>query len=37
MRPKPFEVYTADVLRTDEHTSPKMPASHLNDDDGLSP
>jgi cyclopropane fatty-acyl-phospholipid synthase-like methyltransferase len=35
-RPRPFEVYTADELWTDEHTSAQMLAYHLNDEVDLS-
>ena len=35
-RPKPFEVYTAADLWTDEHTSKQMLAYHLNPDIDVS-
>ena len=35
-RPKPFEFYTASDLWTDEHTSEKMLAFHLNEDVDVS-
>ena len=31
-RPEPFQFYTADTLRTDNHISKKMLESHLNED-----
>jgi len=35
-RPRPFEVYTANELWTDEHTSAQMLAYHLNEEVDLS-
>lgn len=35
-RPKPFEVYTADALWTDEHTAKQMLSFHLDEDVDLS-
>ncbi len=35
-RPQPFEIYTADELWTDEHTSAQMLAFHLDEDLDLS-
>jgi hypothetical protein len=35
-RPKPFEVYTADELWTDDHTSAQMLAFHLDEEVDLA-